>query len=143
MEQPQQQIKKPDGALPTGILLTRVIPSETSSCSPLSLPVYPPAFPALSGRFQSPAPGSFPQLHLPDLSVCVRVHSHADVAVTHQVLQRFRVHTSLCLNAAVSMAAYMGRIVRHLLPEYLVVPVHHMVESMFPVHSNQRHEHHA
>ena len=37
------------------------------------------------------------------------------------------------------MAAYMGRNVGHLLPEDLVVPVHHMVESMFPVHSNQRH----
>ncbi len=33
----------------------------------------------------------------------------------------------------------MGRNIRHLLPEDLVVPVHHMVESMFPVHGNQRH----
>ena len=45
--------------------------------------------------------------------VRVRIHRHADVAVAHQVLQSLRVHTSLRLQAAVGVAAYVRRDVRH------------------------------
>ncbi|MBP5169356.1 MAG: hypothetical protein ILP14_09180 [Oscillospiraceae bacterium] len=38
-----------------------------------------------------------------------------------------------------NMAAYMGRDIRHLLPENLVVPVHHVIEPVFPMHGHQRH----
>ena len=69
----------------------------------------------------------------------VRIHRHADVAVAHQVLQRFRVHACLRLQAAVGVATYVRRDVRHLLPENVVVPVHHVVEPVFPVHGNLRH----
>ena len=65
-------------------------------------------------------PGVFQLLHPSNFLKCVlqaqmrvRVHRHADVAVTHKVLERLRVHACPRLNAAVSMAAYMGRNVRH------------------------------
>ena len=43
------------------------------------------------------------------------------------------------LNTAVGMTADMRCDVRQLFPKNLVVSVHHVVESMFPVHSHQRH----
>ena len=69
----------------------------------------------------------------------VDVHRHADIAVPHQVLERFRVHPGLGLVAAVGVAADMRGDVRHLHPEDLIVPVHHVVEPVFPVHRHQRH----
>ena len=37
------------------------------------------------------------------------------------------------------MAAYMGRDVRHLFPENLVIPLYHMIEPVLPMHGYQRH----
>ena len=91
-------------------------------------------------------PGAFQLLHpvhfvhsILQSQVCVRVHRYTDVAMSHQVLQRFRVHARSRLNTAVRMAAYMGRDVLHLFPEDLVVPFHHVIEPMLPMHRHQRH----
>ncbi len=56
----------------------------------------------------------------------------------HQVLECLWIHSRLCHVAAVSVAAGMGRDVRHLHPVDIVVPLDHMVETVFPVHCHQR-----
>ena len=73
---------------------------------------------------------------LPTRSVLNACHRHA---APHQVLQRLRVHPGSGLVAAVGVAAYMGSDVRQLQTIDLVVPVHHIVEAMLPVHRNQGH----
>lgn len=65
--------------------------------------------------------------------------SDADFAVSHQILQRFRVHTCLRLIAAIGMATDVRRDVRHLHPVNLVVLADHAVEAVFPVQRDQRH----
>ncbi len=138
MEQPLQQIKN---RLERSNRL-RFFPG--SSC-----PEHPLAhlgFFLLTRQFFLLFPGVFQFLHPPHFlksvlqsQVRVRVHRHPDVAMTHQVLQRLRVHACPSLNAAVSVAAYVRRDVWHLFPENLVVALHHVIEPMFPVHRNQRH----
>ena len=62
-----------------------------------------------------------------------------DFAVSHQILQRFRVHACLGLIAAVGMAADVRRDVRHLNAVNLIVLADHAVETVFPVQRHQRH----
>jgi len=92
------------------------------------------------------APDVFSRVQLPEILVtcllkskmCICIHSHTDITMPHQVLERLGVHTRLCHVAAVGMAADMGRDVRHLHPVDIVVPLDHMVETVFPVHRHQR-----
>lgn len=56
----------------------------------------------------------------------------------HQVLERLGVHARLRHVATVGMAADVGRDVRHLHPVDIVVPLDHVVESVFPMHRHQR-----
>ena len=52
----------------------------------------------------------------------------------HQVLERLGVHAGFCHVAAVGMAADMGCDVRHLHPVDIIVPLDHVVETVFPMH---------
>ena len=68
----------------------------------------------------------------------VSVERDADVAVSHQVLKRFRIHASFSLIAAVGMAADVRGDVGHLDPVDVVVAFDHVVEPMLPVHGHFR-----
>ena len=69
----------------------------------------------------------------------INVKRDTDFAVSHKILQRFRVHACLCLIAAVGMVANMRSYIRHLHPVNLVVLADHPVEAMFPMQRYQRH----
>ena len=70
--------------------------------------------------------------------VSIGVHGHANVRMTHQVLQCLWVHAGACHVAAVGMAADVGRDVGNLDSVNLIVAFDHMVEAVFPVHCNLR-----
>ena len=70
--------------------------------------------------------------------VSISVERNADVAVTHQVLQRLRIHARLGLIAAVSVATDVRGDVGHLNPVDIVVALDHMVEPVLPVHRHFR-----
>ena len=53
--------------------------------------------------------------------------SNTDVAVSHKVLQRFRVHAGFRHIAAIGVAADVRSDTRHLQAVNLVVPIHHML----------------
>jgi len=53
--------------------------------------------------------------------------SNTDVAVSHKVLQRFRVHAGFRHIAAIGVAADVRRYAWHLQAVNLVVPIHHML----------------
>ena len=63
--------------------------------------------------------------------------SDTDFAVSHQVLQRFRVHACFRLIAAIGMAADVRRDVRHLHAVNLVILLYHAIEAMLPVQSHR------
>ena len=69
----------------------------------------------------------------------INVKRDADFAVSHQVLQRFRVHACLRLIAAIGVAANMRCNIRHLHPVNLIILADHAVEAVFPVQRDQRH----
>lgn len=53
--------------------------------------------------------------------------SNTDVAVSHKVLQRFRVHAGFRHIAAIGVAADVRRYAWHLQAVNLVVPIHHIL----------------
>ena len=59
--------------------------------------------------------------------MCVSIQSNTDVAVSHKVLQRFRVHAGFRHIAAIGVAADVRRYAWHLQAVNLVVPIHHML----------------
>ena len=64
---------------------------------------------------------------------------HSDIGVTlntmpHKILQRLRVHSGFRHIAAIRVPANMWRDIRHLHPIDIVVPLHHVVKAMFPMH---------
>ena len=65
--------------------------------------------------------------------------SDADFAVSHQILQRFRVHACFRLITAIGVAADVRCDVRHLDTVDLIVFLHHSLKPMLPVQSHQRH----
>ena len=71
--------------------------------------------------------------------VCVHIHRDADVRMSHQVLERLRIHACLGLIGAIGVPAHMRRDVGHLHPVDIIVPAYHMIESMLPVHGHKRH----
>ena len=44
-----------------------------------------------------------------ELNVCVGVQRHADIAVSHDILQRLGIHSGLCHVGAEGMPAYVRR----------------------------------
>ena len=65
--------------------------------------------------------------------------SDADFAVSHQILQRFRVHACFRLIAALGVAADVRCDIRKLYSVNLVILLYHSLKPMFPVQSHQRH----
>ena len=59
--------------------------------------------------------------------VSISIQSNTDVAVSHKVLQRFRVHAGFRHIAAIGVAADVRRYAWHLQAVNLVVPIHHML----------------
>ena len=68
----------------------------------------------------------------------VGIHRYADVRMTHQVLQRLRIHPSPCHVRAVGVAAYMRRKRRHLYSVDLIVTVGRIPKIVLPVQGDQR-----
>ena len=68
----------------------------------------------------------------------IGVQGDADVAVSHKILERFRVHSRSRHVAAVGVAANVRSYVRDLQLVDLVVPLYHVIESVFPVHCHKR-----
>lgn len=67
----------------------------------------------------------------------VRVHGYSYFRMPHQILQCLRIHSGSCHIAAVGMAANVWSDVWNLHSVNLVVPIHHVVEAVFPVHGYQ------
>ena len=63
--------------------------------------------------------------------------SDSNFAMSHQILQRLRVHASFCLIAAVGMTADVWRNIRHLNAIDIIILADHVVEAMFPMHCDQ------
>ncbi len=63
------------------------------------------------------------------MGIGVQVDSY--LAMAHKVLEGLGVHPRFCHIAAVGMPADVGRYAWNLDEEYLVVPVDHVLESMF------------
>lgn len=59
--------------------------------------------------------------------------------MSHEILERFRIHPGFRHVGAIGVAAHMGWDVRHLNLVNFIVPLHRMVESMLPVHCHLRH----
>ena len=59
--------------------------------------------------------------------------------MAHQVLQGLGIHTRPCHVAAVGMAANVRRDIRYLNPIDIIVALHHVVETVLPVHGHQGH----
>ena len=75
-------------------------------------------------------------LRIVQSQMSVGIHRNSDIGMSHQILERLWIHTSLCLVTAVSMSANVRRDLRHLHFENAVVSIDRMFESMFPM---QRH----
>ena len=71
--------------------------------------------------------------------VSISIHRNPNFAMAHKVLQCFRVHAGFRHIAAIGVAADVRRYAWHLQAVNLVVPLNHIVESVFPVHCDQRH----
>ena len=69
----------------------------------------------------------------------VSVQRYADVTVTHDILQRFGVHTRLRHIATEGMTAYMGRDFRKLNFVNAVILIADMLKVMLPMKGNHRH----
>ena len=59
------------------------------------------------------------------------------ITMPHKVLQRLWIHAGFRHIAAIRMPANMRRDIGHLHPINIVVPLHHMIKPMFPVHCHQ------
>lgn len=59
--------------------------------------------------------------------------------MAHQVLQGLGIHTEPCHVAAVGVAANVRRDIRYLNPIDIVVALHHVVETVLPVHGHKWH----
>ena len=69
----------------------------------------------------------------------VGVQRNADVAVAHDVLQRFGIHPVLCHFGAERVPANMGRDLRQLHLIDLVVLLYDMLEILLPMEGDHRH----
>ena len=63
----------------------------------------------------------------------VDIHRYADVGMTHDVLQRFGIHSGFCHIGAEGVPAYMRGDLGHLDAVDLVVLLHDVLQVFFPV----------
>lgn len=68
-----------------------------------------------------------------ELDMGVGVQRHADIAVTHDILQRLRAHSRLCHIGTEGMPAHMGRDLRQLYPVDLIILGYNMLHILFPM----------
>ena len=68
-----------------------------------------------------------------ELNVCVGVQRHADIAVSHDILQRLGIHSGLCHVGAESVPTHMGCDLRQLHTVGLIVLGNHMLHVLLPV----------
>lgn len=98
-------------------------------------------------------PGPFPPLYrfffttkqLLELFPCilsgkmrVGIHGYRDIRVSHNVLQSFRIHSTLSHLGTAGMSAHMRRDIGKLQLIDPIILLHHMVEVVLPVHGNHR-----
>lgn len=98
------------------------------------LPLRP--FQFLSGILQVLQPLQF-ILCILKAQMRIGVKRNPYITMSHKVLQRLRVHSGFRHIAAIRMPANMRRDIGHLHPINIVVPLHHMIKPMFPVHCHQ------
>ena len=91
-------------------------------------------------------PCLFQFLHSPQFVLCVlqaevsiSIQRNPDFAMAHKVLQCLCVHSRFSHIAAIGVAADVRGNVRQLKAVNVIVPLNHIVESVFPVHCDQRH----
>ena len=64
----------------------------------------------------------------------IGVKCNSYITMSHKILQRFWIHAGFRHIAAIRVPANMRRNIRHLYPIDIVVPLHHVVKAMFPMH---------
>ena len=79
------------------------------------------------------------RLGIIELNMRVSVQRHADIAVTHDILQCLRVHAGLGHVRAEGMPTHMGRDLRKLHTIGRIVLVHSMGHVLLPVQRHHRH----
>jgi len=94
--------------------------------------------PSSDGRFVVPPCGEALQRRL-RVQMSVHIKCDSNFAMSHQILQRLRVHASFCLIAEVGMTADVWRNIQHLNAIDIVIFADHVVEAMFPMHCDQWH----
>ena len=70
--------------------------------------------------------------------VCVGVQRHADIAVSHDILQRLGIYSGLCHVGAESVPTHMGCDLRQLHTVGLVVLGNHMLHVLLPMERHHR-----
>ena len=94
------------------------------------------------GEFTNGLSAGYPEqfrLGIIELNMSVSVQRHADIAVTHDILQRLGVHPGLGHIGAKSMPTHMGCDLGQLHTVGLVVLVHSVGHVLLPVQRNHRH----
>ena len=87
-------------------------------------------------EFTNGLSAGYPQeflLRIIELNMCVGVQRHADIAVSHDILQRLGIHSGLCHVGAESVPTHMGCDLRQLHTVGLVVLGNHMLHVLLPV----------
>ena len=77
-------------------------------------------------------------LRIIQTKMCVGIHGHTDVRMSHKVLKSLWVHSGSCHITAVGMPADMRRDVRKLYAEDVVVSLNCVLETVFPVQGYKR-----
>ena len=93
-------------------------------------------------EFTNGLSAGYPQeflLHIIEPHVCVGVQRHADIAVSHDILQRLGVHTGLSHVGAESVPTHMGRDLGQLHTIGLVVLGNHMLHVLLPMERHHWH----
>ena len=74
-----------------------------------------------------------------ELHMGVNIQRHADVRMTHDILQCLWIHSGFRHIGTEGVSAYMRRNVWHLHPVNVIVSADHIIESMLPMHRNKWH----
>ena len=93
-------------------------------------------------EFTNGLSAGYPQeflLRIIEPHVCVGVQRHADITVTHDILQCLGIHPGLCPVGTESVPTYMGCDLRALHTIGLVVLGNHMLHVLLPVKRHHRH----
>lgn len=93
-------------------------------------------------EFTNGLSAGYPQeflLRIIELNVRVGVQRHADIAVSHDILQRLGIHPGLCHVGTESVPTHMGCDLGQLHTVGLVVLGNHMLHVLLPVERHHRH----